>query len=208
MKRTMFPTFFLPVLALTSLLLVTVSAERPNKQPPAPSLAIEIPMTGGPFTIPAAGAGRYVFAHVRVPSLDGVKSPHEQVTAIRLVPSMTGDKVEVRVYALYGDTSSVKSCDDWKALKSSLVATYVAGDGEELAVNELSKMGVSFGERPLLVKIVPSKFAAATAALQDTTACHCGSCGELSCCPEKGYCLGCGPCGQVCCGIKPSDENQ
>lgn len=189
------------VAALTLLALYTGAAfATRSADPPNPTLAIEVPMKNGPFHVPAAAPGRWVAAHIRVPSVDSTKPLSEQVTAVKLMPRMADGKVAVEVYALYGDLTGIKSCDDWKQLKSTFVGKYVGGDGEEISINDLGKLGVSFGEKPLSLNVVPSKYAPAPAAAQ-VFGCQCGGCGALTCCPANGKCLRCGDCGDVCCGI-------
>jgi hypothetical protein len=190
------------VLALVTIVVGVASARRLANDDTTTVLAIEIPMKNGPFTIPAARPGVETSAHIRVPSAQAAAG---QVTAVRLMPRLVNDKVQVKVYALYGDVSKVSSCKDWEQLKSQFVGEFTAAKGEEFQVKELSTLGASFGERPLTVSIVPVKLKA-RAQLDPiiVTACHCGSCGNLSCCPNEGYCMGCGPCGDACC--KKSEE--
>lgn len=195
----------LSVFAMVTILVGAVSAMRTTEGPTAEvptatatTLAIEVPMKNGPFTVPAAGPRSEVSAHVRVPSaLPG------QVTAVRLMPRLVNDKVQVKVYALYGDVSKVASCADWEQLKSSYVGEYTAGSGGEFALNELSSLGVSFGEKPLTVRVVPMKVAPRAPQTEPiiVVACQCGGCGGLSCCPNDGKCMTCGDCGSVCCKI-------
>jgi hypothetical protein len=185
--------------ALVTIMVGAVSAMRATEVPAATAtattLAIEIPMKNGPFTVPAAGPRREVSAHVKVPSaLPG------QATAVRLMPRLVDDKVQVKVYALYGDVSKVASCEDWKQMKSTYVGEYTAGSGGEFAVKELSNLGISFGENPLTVRVVPFKAAPQLPPII-VEACQCGGCGGLSCCPNNGKCMTCGDCGSVCCSI-------
>lgn len=200
--RTLFT--ILSVCALVTILVGVVSARRTTEEPAAPespevtTLAIEIPMKNGPFTVPAAWPHTTVSAHVPVPSaLPG------GVSAVRLMPRLVDDKVQVKVYALYGDVSNVTSCEEWKQLKSSYVGEYTAGSGGEFAVKELSSLGVSFGEKPLTVRIVPMKVAPRVVQTDPiiVTACQCAGCGGLSCCPDNGKCIRCGDCGSACCTI-------
>lgn len=199
-------------LALVTLLVVVVSAKRPTETPSAAAptaaattLAIEVPMKDGPFTVPAAGPGREVSAHIAVPSVDSAKARPDQVTAVRLMPRIVDDKVEVKVYALYGDVSNITSCEGWGKLKASFVGEYTASGGGEFVVKELNDLGVSFGEKPLTVHIVPMKVAPrpqTEIAPIVAEACGCAGCQGLSCCPNNGKCMRCGNCGSVCCAAK------
>lgn len=182
-------------ISMFTLLLGVALAKDAPEQPKTTVLAIEIPMQNGPFTVPAAGPGKSVSAHVRIPVTDSTKPLSEQVTALRLMPKVTDEKVEVKVFALYGDTSSVKNCDDWKNLKASFVGKYVAGAGEDIALGDL---GFKSGAKPFSFSVV--KVAASPQVI--ITACQCATCGGLSCCPENGKCIGCGDCGSACCNIK------
>jgi hypothetical protein len=187
----------LSILAVVTVLVGAVYARRAPEVPAGMTLAIEIPMKNGPFTVPAAGPRNEVSAHIKVPS-----AQPGQATAVRLMPRLVNDRVQVKVYALYGDVSKVATCEDWEQMKSSYVGEYTAGNGGEFAVSELSSLGVSFGEKPLTVRVVPLKLA--PRAVQEeviVVACQCGGCGGLSCCPNDGKCLSCGDCGSVCCKI-------
>jgi hypothetical protein len=196
----------LSALALVTLLVAAASAKRATATPDAgageyTTLGIEIPLANGPFTLPAAREGRRVSAHIRVPTVDSANARPDQVTAVRLMPRIVGDAVEVKVYALYGDVSKITSCDGWKSLKSSYVGEYKAASGGEFEVKELRGLGVSFGEKPLTVHVTHMKVAPQPQPQTPivVTACECGSCGALKCCPDNGKCLGCGNCGSVCC---------
>jgi hypothetical protein len=192
----------LSVCALATILVGVVSARRATETPAMmTTLAIEIPMKNGPFTVPAAGPRTEVSAHVRVPSaLPG------QVSAVRLMPRLVNDQVQVKVYALYGDVSNLTSCKEWEQLKSSYVGEYTAGSGGQFVVKELNDMGVSFGENPLTVRIVSMKVAPRSPQVEpiEVVACQCAGCGGLSCCPNDGKCMTCGDCGSACCKINAS----
>jgi hypothetical protein len=196
------------VLALVTIVVGVASARRLAKDDTTTVLAIEISMKNGPFTVPAAQPGVETSAHIRVPSVNGAQAASEQVTAVRLMPSVVNDKVQVKVYALYGDVSKVSACKDWEQLKAHFVGEFTAANGEAFQVKELNSLGASFGERPLTVNVVNFKMKPRAQVILDpviVTACACGGCGDLSCCPNEGYCLECGPCGNVCCK-KKSEE--
>jgi hypothetical protein len=191
----------LSVCALVAILVGVAYTGRAAETPEAAevsTLAIEIPMKNGPFTVPAAWPRTTVSAHVPVPSaLPG------QVSAVRLMPRLVDDKVQVKVYALYGDVSKVTSCEEWNQLKSSYLGEYTAANGEEFALKELSSLGVSFSEKPLTVRVVPMKVKPRVVQTDPiiVTACQCAGCGGLSCCPDNGKCIRCGDCGSACCTI-------
>jgi hypothetical protein len=195
-------------LALVTIVVGVVSARRLAKDDMTTVLAIEIPMQNGPFTIPAARPGMETSAHIRVSSVNSAQAAPGQVTAVRLMPSVVNDKVQVKVYALYGDVGKVSSCKDWEQLKAHFVGNFTAANGEAFQVKELNSLGVSFGERPLTVNVVNFKMKPRAQVILDpvvVTACACGTCGGLECCPNEGYCLGCGPCGDVCCKKKAEE---
>lgn len=194
----------LSALALVTLLVAVASAKRAAETPDAKAgeyttLGIEIPMANGPFTLPAAREGKRVSAHIRVPNVDSAHARPDQVTAVKLMPRIVGDAVEVKVYALYGDVSNITSCDGWKALKSTYVGEYKASSGGEFEVKELGDLGASFGEKPLTVHVTHMKVTPQPQTPIVVTACECGGCGGLKCCPDNGKCLSCGSCGSVCC---------
>lgn len=195
MLRLRKPILLVTSLSMLTLLLGVAFAKNASEQSMTTVLAIEIPMQKGPFTIPAAGPGKSVSAHVRIPVSDKAKPLSEQITALRLMPKVTDEKVEVKVFALYGDTSSVNTCDDWKNLKATFLGKYVAGAGEAITLGDL---GLRAGDKPFSFSVV--KFAVSPQVI--VTACQCASCGQLSCCPNNGKCIGCGDCGSACCNIQ------
>lgn len=167
-------------------------------------LGVEVLLKEKPFYFPAATAKNNVTAYFRVQSKDASNTSQEHISAVKFMPRMENDKVSVSVYAVYGDTSAVKSCEDWKQLKESFIGTYVAGEGEKVQLASLRDAGARLGDEPLTFQIVPKKAAAAPAALNNPGGggCECGTCGGLTCCPRPGFCLGCGSCGDVCCAAQ------
>lgn len=151
-----------------------------------------------PFTVPAARPGRILETFLRVPARTAGDSRAASFSAIKLTPSMVGDKIEVKVYVLAGDIGVVKSCKDWELLKESPITSYTLGEGEEVTVSRLSHLGTNFKNGTLTFRAV---------SLDDEIElagddCGCGRCDDLYCCPNRGACLGCGTCGDVCCRIK------
>ena len=184
-----------------SLLVATTYASRFQHSAALP-LGIEIALAK-PFYIPAATSSRKMSAVVR-PLAAEEYSGHE-IAAVKLSPVMEGNKVKVTVYALIGDESdieNVKSCKDWDSFESVTVGTYVAGLDEEVSVTKLRNFGVNFETGDLKFRIVPKKtFQQMDIPLgsDDSGDCGCASCGTLQCCPNPGYCIGCGVCGRACC---------
>jgi hypothetical protein len=154
-----------------------------------------------PFTVPAAMPGRIVEAFLRIPADAQPTTEVGTISAIKLAPRMVGTKLELTVYALSGDISQVKSCKDWDVLKSTRVASYSLVEGEEQSVAGLHTLGTNFRNGELSFKIVSFPVAP-----DESDDCGCGRCGDLYCCPNRGYCIGCGTCGDVCC--RKSSEEQ
>jgi hypothetical protein len=178
-------------------LLVAVSAQR-RAQPATTYLGIEIATSWGPLYLPAA-TNRGPIAVIRVPISKDKGPLEQQVSAVKVVPRMEGDKAKVTVYALYGDISQVTSCSELNNHPATLVATYVAGQGEALPVSALRNLGGKLGQGPLSILIVPKRAVDSVEPVDGGGGCGCGSCGQLQCCPSGGHCLGCGLCGEVCC---------
>lgn len=170
-------------------------------------LGVEVLLKEKPFYFPAATAKNNVTAYVRVQSFDAGRTEQKQISAVKFMPRMENDKVSVSVYALYGDTSAVKNCEDWKELKESLIGVYVAGEGEKVQLASLRDANGTSADEALTFQIVPKKAAAAPVALNNPGGgtCECGTCGGLTCCPKSGFCLGCGSCGDVCCAAQLPD---
>ena len=116
---------------------------------------------------------------------------------------MVGDKIEVTITGLTGDTSAVKSCKDWAALGQTPITSYVLKEGQEATVSQLSNLGSNFKNGMLsfkAVSFVAPQDIEPVGGGGDSTPCGCGKCNKLYCCPNRGECLGCGTCGDVCCG--------
>ena len=67
---------------------------------------------------------------------------------------MVGDKLEVTVTGLSGDTSAVKSCKDWDTLKETPLTSYTLREGESATVSQLSNLGSNFKNGLLTFKAV------------------------------------------------------
>lgn len=183
---------------LVSLLVVAAYARKPRRVM-APPLGIEIALSK-PFYVPAAAGGKTTMIVIRVPVADGASQGQDAISAIKLEPKMEGDKVKVSVFALIGEANNIKTCRDWDALKSTPVGTYVAGLDEEVSLVKLRDFGVSMGNDPLTFRVVPRRILSPLPQDQGKEGgCDCASCGGLICCPNPGYCIGCGSCGSVCC---------
>jgi len=188
--------FLLPTLLI--LFFLVVAAQRSQTSSPTTHrLAIEIGLQN-PWTLNAASEGQKLRAFVRV------SSEHQRLaySAIKLMPRMTGEKVEVTVSALAGDLSAVKSCKDWANLKETTIGSYTLTEGQEVTVPHLANLGPNFKNGVLTFKAVAFVTPGDVEPVGDPggTPCGCGKCGSLYCCPNKGECLGCGTCGDVCCG--------
>jgi hypothetical protein len=164
------------------------------KQMDAVPLGIEIALSK-PFYVPAASVNRVTKVVIRVPLSDD--NNQDAISAIKLEPKMEGEKVRVDVYGLSGSTAGIITCQGWDALKSTSIGSYVASLDEDIALTKLADFGVRMGDRPLTFRVVPKRVLSPTPGDEE---CECGSCAGLICCPNPGYCLGCGSCGSVCCG--------
>jgi hypothetical protein len=188
----------LATVAVISLSLLIISATLGRTQPAeAPAYGIEIPLKKT-FYVPASTSNKEISIVVRVPSA-GTVDANETVSAVRLVPRMQGDKVQVTVFALSGDAGNFKTCKEWDSLKSVKVGVYTAGLDDEVAIAKLSDYGVRFGNEPLKFRVVPRRGPPQVGYAGFGGDCGCATCGRLECCPNSGSCLGCGDCGEVCC---------
>lgn len=195
MKNLKF-TLFVPTLILLSFLMV-VFARHADHSKTNQRLALEIGLSK-PWTVNAATDGNTLRAFVRVPA--NSQSPF---SAIKLEPKMVGTNLEVTITGLTGDTSAVKSCKDWAALGQTPITSYVLKEGQEATVSQLSNLGSNFKNGMLSFKAVPFVAPPDIEPIDgggDSTPCGCGRCDRLYCCPNAGACLGCGTCGDVCCG--------
>lgn len=187
--------FLIPTLLV--LFFLVVSAQQSNSSSITKHrLAIEIGLEK-PWTLNAAREGQTLRAFVRLPA----EHQGSGYSAIKLMPRMIGEKLEVTVSALAGDLSAVKSCKDWATLRETSIGSYILSEGQEVTVPKLSNLGQNFKNGVLTFKAV--SFMTDIEPVDgsgESTPCGCGRCDRLYCCPNKGACLGCGTCGDVCCG--------
>jgi len=184
---------FVPLILLVCFLMVGFATKPDNRPSPKQRLAVEVGLST-PWTVSTATEGHTLRAFVRLPASANGESPF---SAIRLEPKMVGDKLEVTVFALSGDTGAVKSCKDWSTLKESRVTSLTLREGEEATVSQMSNLGPNFKNGMLTLRAV--SFVAPDVDPVEGGGCGCGRCGGLTCCPDAGNCLGCGTCGTVCC---------
>jgi hypothetical protein len=196
--RNLRKTFLVSPLLLLLLLAVVFAQQMKERATAQRGLGIEIALSKS-FYVPAANAGQKLAAFIRVPAKADNTSQAEQISAIKVAPEMVGDKVKVTVSSISGDTSGIKTCSDWSALKEMPVASYTLNEGEEVTVTQFANLGSNFKDGMLVFKAVPLRAAPQQAPKSPPGGCGCGWCGGLSCCPNPGYCLTCAPCGDVCC---------
>lgn len=168
-------------------------------------LGVEI-NTRNPFYFPAATGNETITGLVRVGKSENASS--EDITGLKIAPTMEGGKVRVEVFAVYGDIHAVKSCKELAAFKNKLLGSQILNKGESLNLSELANLKRTENEEPLFVKIVGMKKDYNDNPFEKTSGIAqvsgCGSCGNLLCCPAPGKCLGCGDCGLVCRGPNPN----
>lgn len=186
-------TLFVPL--LFSFLMIVFAQHTDDHSKTNHLLALEIGLSK-PWTVNAATNGHTLRAFVRVPDNANSQSPF---SAIKLEPKMVGDKLEVTITGLSGDTSVVKSCKDWAALRETPVMSYSLKEGQEATVSQLSNLGSNFKNGMLTFRAVAFVAPPSIELDPGSSPCGCGKCGGLYCCPNKGECLGCGTCGDVCC---------
>lgn len=196
MKRFRIILLTLPVLCLTLLMVAFAGPRKDNPTSSRQRLAIEIALSKS-FVIPAGDSGRKRAAFIPVPANLNNDAQSAQLSAIKVLPEMVGDKVKITVSTLSGDTSGVKTCSDWNSLKESAIATYTISEGEEITVPQLSNLGGNFQGGKLTFKAIAAPLLNEPA--EGGGGCGCGRCGDLICCPNASSCIGCGTCGTVCC---------
>jgi hypothetical protein len=184
--------FLIPTLLILFLLVVSAQQSRPSL-PTNHRLAIEIGLET-PWTLNAAGEGHLLRAFVRLPT----ENRGSTYSAIKLMPKMVGENVEVTVSALVGDLSAVKSCKDWATLRETPIGSYTLSEGQEVTVPNLSNLGKNFKNGVLTLKAVSFVMTDIEPPME-VDGCGCAKCNKLYCCPNKGECMGCGTCGDVCC---------
>lgn len=186
----------LTVVAFTCLTLLAVSGYA--KLTPTgdhPPLGIEIALEK-PFYVPASAGDGGMSAVVRTTLVDE-GAGQEPISAVKLVPVMEGDRVKVTVSGLIGDTRNIITCKDWNSLKSVPIDTYYAALDEQVTVSKLNEYGVKLEGGDLKFRVVPKRVFQFTRTLDGD--CGCAACGGLQCCPNPGFCIGCGSCGTTCC---------
>ena len=189
--RTLKANFLVSTILLFTFIVVVFAQNTTNRSNPQRRLAVEIGLTT-PLTVNANTEGRSLKAFWRIPA--NANANGESPSAIKLEPKMVGNKVEVTVTVLSGDTSLVKTCKDWGLLKVSRVTAYTLTEGEEVTVSDLSNLGPNFKNGKLTFRAIP-----VAPQIERIAEPCCASCGGNTCCPGVGNCLSCGGCGSLCC---------
>jgi len=124
---------------------------------------------------------------IRVPDNENGADPNK-ASAIKIVPYLTGNGViKADISLLFGDVTSVTSCEQYKKLKQQSIASYDLGKGEQVTAFALKKFGLLTIE--FQIDEEEEEFG------NCDNGCRCG---RLCCKPNAGNCLGCGGCGQCC----------
>lgn len=156
--------------------------------------------TKNPFYIPAATGDERITGLVRVGKTENA-SP-EEITGLKIAPTIENGKVRVEVFAVYGDIRTVKTCKELATFKSKSLGSQTLSKGETLNLSALANLKGAENESPLLVKIVGMKKDFNDDPLKNVShtvqVSGCTSCGTLACCPNPGKCFQCGDCGLVC----------
>lgn len=189
--------------AAVFMLLTTVGVDNgshPQAQATA-QLGIEITtnINDEPLYIPANLSHKKGRLFATVP----VKSGGD-VAAVRIVPVMEKGKVKLDLYLISGEYWKAQSCADLQLLPNRQTESISIAYGETVPVK-----GEAADTQPLAnIKVVDlrpaqeSKTDAAGLIEPGAGPCGCARCGRQSplwCCPNRGQCLGCGNCGEVCC---------
>lgn len=186
-------TFLMPTLLLLSLLMAVSAVESKKTSTKKHRLGIEIALEKT-WTVSAAAEGYKKAAFVRLPE---AAANNTQYSAIKLMPAMVGDKMQVAVFGLKGDLNTIKTCTDWAKFKETALGTYTLSEGQQVSVPQLSNLGPRFKNGTLTFRAVMDDIIEEEG--EGESGCGCGKCGNLACCPNAGSCLGCGTCGSVCC---------
>lgn len=172
---------FLGILIASAILAIAYPAiaERSKSGAVKENFGLQISMDGRqPFTVSVkAGKERLAFLPVK----------EAKTTAVKVVSWVQGDALHFKLLAVLDKLPATPTCDSMKELKTELIASYVAREGEVIRVSGFEKFGVA----PFKVRAL-----SATAAQFCGEGCCC--CGSLSCCPNPGWCLQCGQCGLCC----------
>lgn len=187
--------FSLLALAICSMLFVTYASNNDSRK-----LGVEINVKNKPFYFPAATDRKVITGLIRVGNPENASS--EDISGLKIAPKMEGDKVQVEIFAIYGDIRGVKSCDDLDGVKSKLISSKVLDKGELLNLSELAHLKTTENAETLNLKIVGFKKNFNEVYTEKISGAAqipgCGTCGQLDCCPAPGKCIACGDCGLVC----------
>ncbi len=154
---------------------------RPTNLAPKETIALEISLPGRPnYRIPISSTGNKI---VVMPIKSAV------VSGIKVASQLDGDSVKFEVSAVLDSLEGVKSCDQLRALKVELLASYSGKVGDVIHVAEADRLSPT----PINVKVIKM--------MVDEVIGDCCVCGRLSCCPNPGKCFdSCGTCGMCCMG--------
>lgn len=173
---------FLCTLIVMALFALTypVNAERDKRASTNPGFGLQISMDGQqPLTMSVkAETKRFAFFPLK----------EAKIPAVKIIPAVEAGSIKLNLLAVVDKLPEAPTCANMKQIKTELVTSYVAKEGDVIRVTNFEKYGVA----PFTVKVI-SLAAAAQFCPQD--ACCCGS---MTCWPNPGQCIQCGPCGQCC----------
>ena len=185
------------VTMLVTCLLLVVFTRQQKAEVAATSLGIELVKGKSVLYLPASLNSKALAAHIPVSPTADATSLAPSVTAVRVIPRMEGNKVKVEIYAVFGNIDASQNCAARAALKSSLIATRLAGKGEVVTVVELDNLGLKPKDGPLTFRVVSNTLPLPSKNSDD---CICAVCSGIGCCPDgEGRCPQCSACGEVCC---------
>lgn len=173
---------FLCILVAIAILALTypAMAERDKATSKKDGFGLQISVEGlQPLTMSVkAGTQRLAFLPLK----------EAEISAVKVIPSVEGQSIKFNLLAVLDKLPLNATCANMKQLKTELVTSYVANEGDVIRVSDFEKFGVA----PFTVKVI--SLAAAANVCPDGACC----CGSMKCWPNPGQCIQCGPCGQCC----------
>ena len=172
---------FLSIMIPTTILALTYPAiaERAKHNSVKEGFSLEISMDGRqPFTLSVSARNQRV-------ALLPVKEA--KASAVKVITSVEGGSLKFKLLAVLDELPEIPTCDNIRELKTEPVASYVVGEGGVIRVSDFERFGVA----PFIVKVTSPQ------AVCPEGACCCDN---MTCFPNPGFCIQCGPCGLCCAG--------
>lgn len=166
------------LVAMLLLMPIYSAATKQNKQKELEPLAMSVSLADRkPLIVPLPASGRKTAV---------LRASGHGISGVKIVGWMEDGLAKFEVSAILDDWQGVTLCNQLQKLRSELVGSYSARNGDTVSISDLKKNGLT----SLQVTVQDA------APLLCPGGCCC--CKGTSCCPNKENCIECSSCGSCC----------